>query len=223
MQEIRDGYEIRIGKFIKNQEVKPLLGQAFAKDCPAIEGEQLEIIWQKHYAPAMPSKFDWDGVVYLYTREVQRLITASPELRAILQLEILEGLEQKIDTIEQTTREIAGIPPDFNLESYQEGLQERYGNLNLDSLDTSIYDYRDRLKVQQVFTPQNVRECQEFLPQVYEIPKEHQRRLRESNQLAAEIDPQALARYKQAYYLQPIRSIADVVNQMGKDSAIGIW
>ena len=103
------------------------------------------------------------------------------------------------------TKETAGIIPEFNLKAYQEGLQERYANLNLDSLDTSVYNYREKLKVWQVFVAQNVRECQEFLPQVYEIPKEHQRRLRESNQLEAEIDPEAWERYKEIYYQQPVR------------------
>jgi ferredoxin len=59
-----------------------------------------------------------------------------------------------------------------------------------------------------------VRECQKFLPQVYEIPKEHQRRLRESNELEAEVDPQEWERYKQVYYQQPVRSVLDVVNDI---------
>ncbi|NEQ70301.1 MAG: NACHT domain-containing protein [Symploca sp. SIO2D2] len=215
--EIRDGYEIRLGKFIRHQQVKPLLGQAFAQDSPAIEGEQLEAIWQEHYAPVMPSKFDWDGVAYLYTREVQRIIKQSPELRAILHLKILKDLQQDIQPLKQQTREIAGITPEFNLEVYQEGLKERYAHLNLDSLDTSIYDYREKLKVNQVFIPQNVRACQEFVPQAYEIPKEHQKRLWESDELAAEIDPQLWEQYKEIYYQQPIRSIAEVVKQMWGD------
>jgi len=215
--EIRDGYEIRLGKFIHHQQVKPLLGQAFAQDGLAIEGEQLEAIWQEHYAPVMPRKFDWDGVAHLYTREVQRIIKQSPELRAILQLEILKDLQQDIQPLKQQTREIAGIPPEFNLEVYQEGLKEHYAHLNLDSLDTSIYDYREKLKVHQVFIPQNVRACQEFVPQAYEIPKEHQRRLRESDELEGEIDPQLWEQYKEVYYQQPIRSIAEVVKQMWGD------
>jgi len=205
--QIRDGYEIPIGKFIKHQEVKPLLGQAFAKDCRAIEGKQLERIWQQHCPQAMPTEFDWHGVAKEYVKEVKRIIKQSPELRGVLEFELQE-------LIEKNTKEIAGISPDFNLKAYQEGLQERYANLNLDSLDTSVYDYREKLKVWQVFVAQNVRECQEFLPQVYEIPKEHQRRLRESNELEAEVDLEAWERYKQAYYEKPIRPILDVINEI---------
>ncbi|NEQ69958.1 MAG: NACHT domain-containing protein [Symploca sp. SIO2D2] len=205
--EIRDGYTIPIEKFIKHQEVKPLLGKAFAKDCRAIEGKQLERIWQQHCPQAMPTEFDWHGVAKEYVKEVKRIIKQSPELRGVLEFELQES-------IEKNTKEIAGISPDFNLKAYQEGLQERYANLNLDSLDTSVYDYREKLKVWQVFVAQNVRECQEFLPQVYEIPKEHQRRLRESNELESEVDLEAWERYKQAYYDKPIRPILDVINEI---------
>lgn len=110
-----------------------------------------------------------------------------------------------------------GIAPEFDLRRYQEGLQERYANLNLDSLDTSVYDYREKLKVWQVLIAQDVRECQEYLPQVYEIPKEHQKRLRESNELEAEFDLEEWERYKQVYYQQPVRSVLDVVNEMWND------
>jgi len=195
--EIKNGYKRNIAKFIRHEQVKPLLGQAFAQDCPAIEGKQLEAIWQEHYAPVMPSKFDWEQVAYLYTREVKRIIKQSSELRDILQLEILENLQQDTQVIQEQIQALAPIPPDFNLKKYQEGLQEHYAHLNLASLDASTYTYRDKLRVQRVFISQNVREFQEFLPQAYEIPKEDQRQLEDR---------------------QPIRPIAEVVKQNREDS-----
>jgi len=208
--QIRDNYERPIEKFITHEEVKPLLGQAFVKDCRALDSKQLDKIWRHNNAIAMPTEFDWHGVAKDYVKKVKRIIKQSPELRAILELEIQES-------IEKNTQEIAGINPDFNLKAYQEGLQERYANLNLDSLDTSVYDYREKLKVWQVFVAQNVRECQEFLPQVYEIPKEHQRRLLESNELEAEVELEAWEQYKQDYYKRPVRPILDVINESKED------
>ncbi|NER98577.1 MAG: NACHT domain-containing protein, partial [Symploca sp. SIO1B1] len=210
--QIRDNYQLPMKKFIRHQEVKPLLGKAFAKDCRQIDSKQLGKIWRQYYPQAMPTEFDWDRVAQQYLIEVKRIVKQSPELKTLLELETLEA-------IEKNTQETAGIIPDFNLKAYQEGLQERYANLNLDSLDTSVYDYREKLKVWQVFVPQNVRECQEFLPQVYEIPKEHQRRLRESNELEAEIDSQTWERYKEIYYQQPVRSILDLVNQIWENTS----
>ncbi|NER98708.1 MAG: NACHT domain-containing protein, partial [Symploca sp. SIO1B1] len=210
--QIRDNYQLPMKKFIQHQEVKPLLGKAFAKDCRKLDSKQLGKIWRQYYPQAMPTEFDWDRVAQQYLIEVKRIVKQSPALKTLLELETLEA-------IEKNTQETAGIIPDFNLKAYQEGLQERYANLNLDSLDTSVYDYREKLKVWQVFVPQNVRECQEFLPQVYEIPKEHQRRLRESNELEAEIDSQTWERYKKIYYEQPVRSILDLVNQIWENTS----
>ncbi|NET58966.1 MAG: NACHT domain-containing protein [Symploca sp. SIO2E6] len=118
-------------------------------------------------------------------------------------------VKQDVDDSHRGTKDL-----ETSLEAYQKALLERYAHLNLDSLDNSTYDYREKLKVQRVFTAQNVRECQEFLPQVYEIPKEAQRRLGESNQQEAGIDPELWEQYKQFYYQQPVRSVLHVTEEM---------
>ncbi|NER22833.1 MAG: NACHT domain-containing protein [Symploca sp. SIO1C2] len=210
--EIRDNYQVRIKGFLKNEQVKSLLGSAFGYDYHEINGKQLALIWRQHYPPAMPAGFNWHRVATKYVEVVKDLIKQLPELREILELETLQ-------VVAEQTQAIAGIPTDFNLAAYQEGLKERYANLNLDSLDASVYDYREKLKVWQVFVPQYVRQCQEFLPQVYEIPKEHQRQLRQSDQLEAEVDPAAWERYKEIYYQQPIRQILEVVSEIWSDDS----
>ena len=63
--------------------------------------------------------------------------------------------------------------------------------------------------------PQNARECQEFLPQVYEIPKELLREMRSQNQLDAEIAEAEVERYRKAYVDQPIRSVFEIVGDPG--------
>jgi predicted NACHT family NTPase len=199
-----------LNQFINNKSVKELLGSAFQYDCEAVDTKRLSKIWYQLDLLSLPEEFDWELVSKRYVKKVKALIKESPDLRAILD-------SQNIEAIKDNTKELAGIVPEFDLRRYQEGLRERYGNLNLDSLDTSVYDYREKLKVWQVFTAQNVRECQEFLPQVYEIPKEHQKRLRESNELEADVDPEEWERYKQVYYQQPVRSVLDVVNEMQSD------
>jgi hypothetical protein len=62
------------------------------------------------------------------------------------------------------------------LRKYQETLREQYGNLKLESLDTTGYAYND-LKLWRMFIPQDVRPCQEFNPKVYELPKDKLREL----------------------------------------------
>ncbi|HEY9674874.1 MAG TPA: hypothetical protein V6D11_25765 [Waterburya sp.] len=197
-------------QFIQDKSVKEVLGSAFKDDCQFLEAATLAKTWNQLNLLSLPDEFDWKQVGKRYVKKVKAIVRESDELRAILD-------SQKLEDIEQNTKELAGIAPEFDLRRYQEGIRERYGNLNLDSLDTSVYDYREKLKVWQVFIAQNVRECQEFLPQVYEIPKEHQRRLRESNELETEFDPEEWERYKQIYYQQPVRSVLDVVNEMQSD------
>ncbi|MEW6495992.1 MAG: NACHT domain-containing protein, partial [Cyanobacteriota bacterium] len=194
-------------QFISNKSIKEILGSAFKDDCQVLDAATLAKTWNQLNLLSLPDEFDWKQVGKRYVKKVKAIVRESDELRAILDSQKLEG-------IEQNTKELVGIVPEFDLRRYQEGLQERYANLNLDSLDTSVYDYREKLKVWQVFIAQNVRECQEFLPQVYEIPKEHQRRMRERNELEAELDPEEWERYKQVYYQQPVRSVLDVVNGM---------
>ncbi|MEQ8751980.1 MAG: HEAT repeat domain-containing protein [Coleofasciculus sp. G1-WW12-02] len=202
--EIRDTYQVAIEGFLRDNDVKPLLGKAFEKNCRIIDANQLRIIWVQRYSPDMPTGFNWDGVAKQYVNEVKRLVRTSPELREQLKLESLESLEQQ-------GREIAGIPPDFNLTKYQKGLRDRYSHLNLSSLDTTGCAYNE-LKLWQIFIPQNVRQVHQVLPQVYELPKEHQRRLRESNQLDTDISIEELTEYKQVYAQQPIRPINEIIN-----------
>ncbi|MFE1744913.1 NACHT domain-containing protein, partial [Coleofasciculus sp. H7-2] len=198
-------YTKSLNKFINDASVKKILGSAFQYDCQAIDTKELSKIWYRLDLLSLPEDFDWGRIGKLYLNKVKAIIRESDELRTILD-------SQNLEAIQQSTKELAGISPEFDLKRYQEGLQERYGNLNLDSLDTSVYDYREKLKVWQIFLAQNVRECQEYLPQVYEIPKEHQKRLRESNQLQADVNPEEWERYKQVYYQQPICSVLDIVN-----------
>jgi len=200
-------YVVEVKKFIRNQSVKEILGKGFDANCESLDARALEETWNSLQLKPMPPNFNWGSLTDQYLMKVQEILCESEDLRSILD-------SQNLEAIQRNTTEMAGIVPEFDLERYQEGIRERYGNLNLDSLDTSVYDYREKLKVWQVFLAQNVRECQEFLPQVYEIPKEHQKRLRESNQLEAEIDPEEWERYKQVYYQQPIRSVLDVVNDI---------
>ncbi|MFW5766461.1 MAG: NACHT domain-containing protein, partial [Coleofasciculus sp.] len=200
---VRDIYQLEIERFIRDDEVKPLLGKAFEKDCRVIDANQLRIIWVQRYSPDMPTGFNWEEITKPYLKEVKRIVRNSLELKAILELEILESIEQQV-------RDNARITPDFNITKYQEGLRERYSHLNLSSLDTTGCAYNE-LKLGQIFIPQNVRQVHQIVPQVYELPKEHQRRLRESNQLDTEISIEELTEYKQVYSQQPICSIREII------------
>ncbi|MCC5645680.1 HEAT repeat domain-containing protein [Nostoc sp. CHAB 5824] len=197
-------YTKDIEKFISDKSVKEILGKAFDINCESLDAKTLEDIWNRLQLKPLPSKFNWQSLTEQYFTQVQELLLDSKELHHILEL-------QKLSDIEINTKEIAGVVPEFNLVKYQEGIRECYGNLKLDSLDTSGYAYNE-LKLWRIFTAQNVRETHQVLPQVHELPKEHLRRLRESDQVEA-VELEELERHKRVYFEQPIRSVLDVVNK----------
>jgi predicted NACHT family NTPase len=158
-------------------------------------------IWQGMNLKTLPDDFSWEAVGKRYQRKVKAIWREMPELREILDSQLLEE-------IAENTRQ--GIAPGFDLYQYQETIQERYGNLKLESLDTTGYAYNE-LKLWRMFIPQKVRESQEFLPQVYEIPKEYQRRLREAGELEAELSEAQLERCRKVYTQQIPRSVLEVV------------
>ncbi|MBE9130105.1 NACHT domain-containing protein, partial [Coleofasciculus sp. LEGE 07081] len=201
-KEIKE-YTKPLKQFIHNKAVKAILGSAFNEDCQVLDTAILAKTWNELNLLSLPEEFDWNPVTKRYLKKVKAIIRESEELRAILD-------SQRLETIAENTAELAGIIPEFDLEQYQEAIQERYGNLNLQSLDTSGYAYNE-LTLWRMFIPQNVRQVHEVLHQVHEIPKEHQRRLRESHQLEAEIVAEELERYKQVYFEQPSRPVGEIV------------
>ncbi|MBD2516290.1 HEAT repeat domain-containing protein [Nostoc sp. FACHB-973] len=202
--EIKD-YTQDIKKFLSDQLVIEILGKAFDINCDSLDAKTLENSWNRLQLKPLPSKFNWQSLTEQYFTQVQELLLDSKDLHYILEL-------QKLSDIEINTKEIAGVIVDFNLIKYQEGIRECYGNVKLDSLDTSGYAYNE-LKLWRIFTAQNVREAHQVLPQVHELPKEHLRRLRESDQVEAEVELEELERHKRVYFEQPIRSVLDVVNK----------
>ena len=211
--EIRDFYEIPLREFMKDQDVKVTLGRAFEPDCRRIEADVLEQRWQDLSLKALPEEFDWLQIGKQYVREIKGLLRSSEELRDLLKLHNQEAMRQGIE-------ELVGIPADFDLRKYQETLREQYGNLKLESLDTTGYAYND-LKLWRMFIPQDVRTCQEFNPKVYEIPKEKLKELQQRGELDAEaLEAAQIESYRQTYVEQPIENVLAVV---GRTTGVGQW
>ncbi len=197
-------YIQEVNKFIREKSVKEILGKAFDITCETLEAEKLKDTWNYHQLKPLPNNFNWEGVTEQYLMKCQEILSDDKDLRAILD-------SQNLENIEKNTKQIAGIIAPFDLERYQKAIQETYGNLKLDSVDTDGAAY-DRLKLWSIFIAQNVREVHQALPQVYELPKEHQKRLFENNQIEA-IELDKLESYKQVYIEQPISLVLDILNQ----------
>ncbi|WP_233153901.1 NACHT domain-containing protein, partial [Scytonema sp. HK-05] len=201
--QVRD-YNKPLHKFLNDKRVQEILGTPFHDECQALDTNTLQHIWHELNLSSLPDEFDWSKLGKRYVKKVKAIIQDSSELRAILD-------SKNLEKIAENTTETAGIIPDFNLPKYQKAIRERYANLKLDSLDTSGYAYNE-LRLWLMFIPQNVRQVHQVLPQVHELPKEHFRRLRESDQLEAEeILQEELERHKRDYFEQTVRSVKEIV------------
>ncbi len=200
-------------KFIDREEVASALGMAFNVECKAINTALLVRVWNELNSPHLPEDMNWDFLSKSYIRAVKKIVQNSEKLRPIFEV-------QTLDKIADAVQEVAGIAPAFDLEKYAEGLREQYGNLKLESLDTTGVYYNE-LKLWKIFVPQNLRECQEFIPQVYELPKDRSRLLQESGQLdVLELAEAELENHRKRYVEQPIRGVFEVLGdpkELAKD------
>ncbi|MCL2939553.1 MAG: histidine kinase, partial [Trichodesmium sp. MAG_R02] len=192
-------YDKYFDYFIQESSVLEVLISAFDYEIKILDINKFATVWDQ-INPPLPDDFDWDFLAKQHQRNVKEIIRNFPELRQILDSQNLEKLAS------QNYK----ITPEFDLRKYQEGIQEQYGNLKLESLDTSSYAYNE-LKLWGMFIPQNVRESQEFRPQVYEIPKEYIQQLKETGQLEAEFSPEQLEADRRRYLEQPVRSVLELI------------
>ncbi|MEG4289034.1 HEAT repeat domain-containing protein [Microcoleus sp. C2C3] len=219
-------------QFIKQPPVRQVLGSPFQANCRVLDTAILYQSWQtltlqrwvgrklptltrilpsnffnERPVASLPDAFSWERVAENYLASVKSIIQQNAKLREILNAQNLDGILGRLT-------DSSPIPADFNLESYQEGLREQYEYLDLANLDTRSGEYERQLTVKEIFIPQNARSCQEYLPKDYELPKEIQKRLRERGDIAAEVRPEDLERYQQAYTQQQADSVLKVIDDV---------
>ncbi len=161
-------YTDSIKKLLQDKSVRQVLGSPFQEDCSDLDNKTLKETcketWEKLNLLELPPNFNWDRLNKKYLKKVKAIYLESDELKEIFKIQLQQ---QATDSLIR----LAGITPDFDLIKYQETILEKYGNLKLESLDSSGYIYDKQLKIYQIFIPQNVKEYQEYLPQLYELPK----------------------------------------------------
>jgi HEAT repeat protein len=220
-------------QFVKEKTVRQSLGTAFDAKCQQVDVAALSQCWQtvrcggkatwlltgtpqswiekspeKFYGktlPPVPAEFDWQRLGEAYRQAVREIVCNDAELREIFDSQNQERAADALETL-------AGVPKDFDLKAYREGLREQYNHLDFGSLDGNAGEYERTLTVQEIFIPQKARECQEYMPQVHELPVEMRRRMRERGDVSAEeLGAEQLERVRRAYSQQSPRSILEIV------------
>ena len=187
------------------------MGRAFETECRQIDYAALHQIWAEQYQDSewqFPAEeFDWRGVAKEYVFEVKGIVRANPELRALLETDLLE-------TIAQNT---AQVSPGFDIEAYRESLQYSYGYLKLYTLDST--DRVDAIKLWNIFVEQTVREA--LPPTRYELPLDLKRKLQDEGQLEEDLSPEALEHYRREYFERPARKVLKVVAEAHRAVVLG--
>ena len=141
------------------------------------------------------------------------------ELRSELRIRVQEKTDQFHKENERSLgtavpghgRVVAG--PGFDLDAYQKAMRHRYSRLKLEELDPTTHDIQP-LTLTSMFIPQSARECAEFMPRVFELPKELQQRLRRAGELeGAALDEETFAQQRRAYLDQSPRPVPEVINE----------
>jgi predicted NACHT family NTPase len=190
-------------RLIEQAEIAAILGSAFEVDCVNLDTHFLAKTWKDLNLPFLPDEFSWERVSKRYLKKVKAIIQESDKLRPIFAVQTQSQMAENV-------QELAGIAPDYNLEKYAEGLKEQYGNLKLESLDTTGVYYNE-LKLWKIFIAQNVRECQEFLPQIHELPKDQIKRLREAGEAIEILSEEELERQRHRYINQQSQLVWEII------------
>jgi GTPase SAR1 family protein/Na+-translocating ferredoxin:NAD+ oxidoreductase RnfG subunit len=195
-------YNKPLRAFVHHPSVETILGSAFVVDCQTLDTSTLAKTWQDLNLPNLPTQFNWEMLGKFYIRNVREIIQNSDKLRPIFSIQLQEITSESL-------QEIAGVAADFDLQCYVQGLQNEYDSLQLESLDATTYE---KIKLWQIFVPQTVRECQQFIPQLEEMPKERRKELwkRGEIELAEQIE-EGLERRRREYFNQSLSPILEVI------------
>jgi|GEM_PF-2407273 len=195
-------YNPALQTLIHHKPVKVWLAQAFEPGCQSLDGKRLRQVWAELKLPALPEDFSWGKIGRVYWIRVDDLIGESQDLKELF-------AARKLGAIDENTQQLAGVVPDFDLERYRESLQETYGRLKLNAIDTTYQDYKVRLW--RVFVPQHVREA--LPPSRYELPKDVQQRLQDAGLLEAEVLPDASEQYQRLFLEKPVHPVLEMLRQ----------
>jgi NACHT conflict system protein/NACHT domain-containing protein len=195
-----------IKQFIRGECMQQVMRQVFTTSDSTVSEALLREGWENLPRPSpLPPEFDWSRVAKRFSRAVRSLRESDEDLRGIL-------LAQAVTKTAQAVQQLVGVTPDFDLEKYRESLIESHQHLKLELLDPNGSSYKVQLR--SVFVPQTVRDCQEYIPQVFEIPKEHLARLRKSGGLDKEmlgLAEEIIGERRRRYLDQSPRSVLEVI------------
>ncbi len=202
------GYKDDLTRFIED----PAVFLEFLKpfDSPtstvSINDEFLAGRWVDLGLKRMPVGFPWNTVAQVYKNNAQKLMTTTPELQGIAQVQELRAIRDEL-------RKHGPVVPGQNLADYRDYLRSYYRVLDLSALAPARHDEARELSVTEVFVPQSVRTSRPPL----DLPKEVLDKLRGEGELAEDepadgVSPEELELVREAYFREETRPVLDVIS-----------
>ncbi|MCI5143809.1 MAG: NACHT domain-containing protein, partial [Candidatus Electrothrix sp. ATG1] len=195
-----------VADFLEHEGVQQSIGSLFMEPGYRLDPVVFIRAWEETAdAPPLPEDFSWKRISKRFSRKVVAIRDDSAEIQAAFAR--IQEAENN-----QALRELSGLPPEFDLDKYAEALVKRFASLSLDSLDTDGAAY-NAVRLWNVFVPQSIRECQNYRPQLLELPKEEQQRLIEQGEVdARELEQLERERHdlRRAYFDQTPRPVLEV-------------
>ena len=152
-----------------------------------------------------------ENIGKMYVKKTKAILQESEELRKITDS---NNLARTADAMEQVT----GPGADFSLSKYRDGILKRYQFLKLDNIESTGSAY-NALKLWNLFVPQNVRECQKFVPQHYDLPMDVQRELK-CGQTNEALTGDNLELYRKMFKEQSAIAVTDLIKDTEKQHLV---
>jgi predicted NACHT family NTPase len=194
-------YTPAIVELLKVPEVRTALGGVFIEDAPSCDLRILIGVWEEKLLEPLPADFNWERLEKLYLRKSPGIINEVPKLKEAfsmsMQRQILEGIQS-----------IAGVSPNFDRDKYARGLLDRYREpkLNQDAASTA-YVSSQPIQLWDVFIPQNVRNCDRFIPQIHELPQQY----RTQSDSEESLPPEPIEDLRRVYWEQKTQGVLEAI------------
>jgi predicted NACHT family NTPase len=194
-------YTPAIVELLKVPAVRTALGSVFIEDAPSCDLRILIGVWKEKQLEPLPADFNWERLGKLYLRKSPGIINEVPKLKAAFSMSVQRQMLESIQSI-------VGVSPNFDRDKYARGLLDRYREpkLTQDAVSTA-YGYLQPIQLWDVFIPQNVRNCDRFIPQIYELPQQY--RTQSDSEESLQLEP--IEDLRRVYWAQKTQGVLEAV------------
>ena len=207
-------YQDALASFLHNHAVQGLILAPLDGESE-LDSDLLQAIWAESRLAggepliALPADFDWARVAKTYQHSIRRQMLADPNLRQLLTaLSALRASDAATNSAAALDR-LVGPVVAFDLSRYANTVKKAYSYLRLGSLDSEWTHYERRVRLENIYVPQSVKQA---LPP-RDLTRDYMKVLkREGRTSGLPSNEEDALRRKAEYQKLSSRPLMDVVN-----------